>query len=90
MIGEILSIINGRFFDFLDGLINLSDRDSLVICPLPIAGTMLNHPAGSPKIGERMQIIRMIRCAGTQFVRKIIEAETTTDTMYLLFVLSML
>ena len=61
MIVEIFSIINRGFFYFIDSRINHCDCGNFIIRPLPVAGTVFNHPAGRPQIGQGMQIIRMIR-----------------------------
>jgi len=60
MILEILAIIDGRLLDLADRGIDLSDGIHLVNGLLPVAGTMLEHPVGSPQIGKRMKIIRML------------------------------
>ena len=56
MIVEVLAVINGGTFDFIDGRINPLDGFHFVLRLLPVAGAMLQHPPGGAQIGERVQI----------------------------------
>src|SRR5580698_7451700 len=59
MVLQVLAIFDGSLLDFIDRLIDPTDRFDLILGLYPVAGTMLDHPPRSAEIRKRMQIIRM-------------------------------
>lgn len=51
MVFQVLAIIDSCFFDLPDGGIDTANGFYFVYRAIPIARTMLDHPAGRPKIG---------------------------------------
>jgi hypothetical protein len=59
MIVQILSVIDGSFLDFVDGVIDFVDGFLFLFLEFPAIGA-LQMSARVAKIGERMQIRRML------------------------------